>query len=86
MCKEQVVGKKRKRSHIGSTIEDYVEFKKMQTSKTIEALNEKKRQDEETLLQSTSFPKVNNPRERLKNPRKTVSLGYFVGKGPYGGI
>ena len=28
-------GKKRKQSHIGSAIEDYVEFKKRQTSKTM---------------------------------------------------
>ena len=41
------VGKKRKQSHIGSAIEDFVQYKKMQTSKTMEALNEKKKQDEE---------------------------------------
>lgn len=41
-------GKKRKQSHIGYAIEDYMEFKKRQTSKTMEALDEKKRQDEET--------------------------------------
>jgi hypothetical protein len=44
-------GKKRKQSHIGSAIEDYVEFKKWQTSKTMEALNEKKRQNEEFSVQ-----------------------------------
>ena len=35
-------GRKRKQSHIGYVLEDYVEFKKSQTSKTLEALNEKK--------------------------------------------
>ena len=40
-------GRKRKQSHIGSAIEDFVQYKKMQTSKTMEALNEKKKQDEE---------------------------------------
>ncbi|CAD6202824.1 unnamed protein product [Miscanthus lutarioriparius] len=44
-------GKKRKQSHIGSLIKDYVEFKKMQTSKTLEALNEKKWRDEEISVQ-----------------------------------
>jgi len=39
-------GRKRKQSHIGSAIEDFVQYKKMQTSKTMEALNEKKKQDE----------------------------------------
>ena len=40
-------GRKRKKSHIGSAIEDFVQYKKMQTSKTMEALNKKKKQDEE---------------------------------------
>ena len=40
-------GKKRKQSHIGSAIEDFVQYKKMQTSKIMGALNEKKKQDEE---------------------------------------
>ncbi|KAF8738549.1 hypothetical protein HU200_013967 [Digitaria exilis] len=40
-------GRKRKQSHIGSAIEDYVDFKKSQTSKTLEALEEKRRHDEE---------------------------------------
>ncbi|PUZ75407.1 hypothetical protein GQ55_1G165400 [Panicum hallii var. hallii] len=40
-------GRKRKQSHIGSALEDYVEFKKSQTSKTLEALNEKKKREEE---------------------------------------
>jgi len=34
------------------------------------------------LLQSTSFPRVIYPRERLKNRREMISLGYFVGKEP----
>ena len=34
-------GRKHKKSHIGSAIEDFVQYKKMQTSKTMEALNEK---------------------------------------------
>ena len=38
--------RKRKQSHIGSAIEDFVQYKKMRTSKTMEALNEKKKQDE----------------------------------------
>ena len=44
-------GRKRKQNHIGSAIEDFVQYKKMQTSKTMEALNEKKRQDEEFSVQ-----------------------------------
>ncbi|CAD6205508.1 unnamed protein product [Miscanthus lutarioriparius] len=40
-------GRKRKRSHIGAAIEGFVQYKKMQTSKTMEALNEKKKQDKE---------------------------------------
>ena len=39
-------GRKRKQSHIGAAIDGFVQFKKMQTSKTMEALNEKKKQDE----------------------------------------
>ena len=39
--------RKRKQSHIGYVLEDYVEFKKSQTSKTLEALNEKKRRAKE---------------------------------------
>ena len=45
-------GRKRKQSHIGSAIEDFVQYKKMQTSKTMEALNEKKKQEKN--FQSTS--------------------------------
>ena len=44
-------GRKRKQSHTGSAIEDFAQFKKIQTSKTMEALNEKKRQDEEFSVQ-----------------------------------
>uniref|UniRef100_K4A1A0 Myb/SANT-like domain-containing protein n=1 Tax=Setaria italica TaxID=4555 RepID=K4A1A0_SETIT len=40
-------GKKRKQIHIGSALEGYVEYKKSQTSKTLEALEEKKRHEEE---------------------------------------
>jgi len=40
-------GRKHKQSHIGAAIEGFVQYKKMQTSKTMEALNEKKKQDEE---------------------------------------
>ena len=40
-------GKKRKQSHIGSALEGHVEFKKSQTTKTLEALNEKRRRDKE---------------------------------------
>ncbi|KAG2562607.1 hypothetical protein PVAP13_8KG273101 [Panicum virgatum] len=40
-------GRKRKQSHIGSALVDCVEFKKSQTSKTLEALNEKKKRAEE---------------------------------------
>jgi len=39
-------GRKHKQSHIGAAIEGFVQYKKMQTSKTMEALNEKKKQDE----------------------------------------
>jgi hypothetical protein len=49
-------GKKRKRSHIGSAIEDYVEFKKMQTSKTIEALNEKRGKTKKFTTTINKFP------------------------------
>jgi hypothetical protein len=37
--------RKRKQSHIGAAIDGFVEFRKMQTSKTMEALSEKKKQD-----------------------------------------
>ncbi|CAD6341099.1 unnamed protein product [Miscanthus lutarioriparius] len=43
-------GRKLKQSHIGAAIEGFVQYKKMQTSKTMEALNEKKKQDEECLV------------------------------------
>ena len=43
-------GRKLKQSHIGAAIEGFVQYKKMQTSKTMEALNEKKKQDEEFLV------------------------------------
>jgi len=43
-------GRKHKQSHIGAAIEGFVQYKKMQTSKTMEALNEKKKQDEEFLV------------------------------------
>ena len=36
-------GRKRKQSHIGVAIEGFMQYKKMQTSKTMEALNEKKK-------------------------------------------
>jgi hypothetical protein len=38
--------RKRKQSHIGSAIEDYVQYKKKQTGKTIEALEERKKKEE----------------------------------------
>jgi hypothetical protein len=38
--------RKRKQSHIGVVIDGFVEFRKMQTSKTMEVLSEKKKQDE----------------------------------------
>ncbi|XP_066392544.1 uncharacterized protein [Miscanthus floridulus] len=40
-------GRKRKQSHIDAVIDGFLQFKKMQTNKTMEALNEKKKQDEE---------------------------------------
>lgn len=40
-------GRKRKQSHMGSALEGYVEYKKSQTSKTLQALEERKRRDEE---------------------------------------
>jgi hypothetical protein len=43
-------GRKRKQSHIGVAIDGFVQFKKMRTNKTMEALNEKKKQDEEFLV------------------------------------
>jgi hypothetical protein len=39
-------GRKRKQSHIGAAVEDFVQFKKMQTSKALEELSKKKKQDE----------------------------------------
>nr|TKW15753.1 hypothetical protein SEVIR_5G257500v2 [Setaria viridis] len=39
--------KKRKQSHIGSALEGYVEYKKSQTNKTLQALEERKRREEE---------------------------------------
>ena len=38
--------RKCKQSHIGSAIEDYVQYKKKQTGKTIEALEERKKKEE----------------------------------------
>ena len=38
--------RKHKQSHIGSAIEDYVQYKKKQTGKTIEALEERKKKEE----------------------------------------
>uniref|UniRef100_A0A0A9D3W4 No apical meristem-associated C-terminal domain-containing protein n=1 Tax=Arundo donax TaxID=35708 RepID=A0A0A9D3W4_ARUDO len=35
-------GRKRKQSHVGAALEEYVEFKKSQTKKTRDALDEKK--------------------------------------------
>uniref|UniRef100_K3ZL69 Myb/SANT-like domain-containing protein n=2 Tax=Setaria TaxID=4554 RepID=K3ZL69_SETIT len=40
-------GRKRKQSHIGSALQGYVDFKKSQNSKTLQALEERKRCDEE---------------------------------------
>jgi hypothetical protein len=39
-------GRKCKQSHIGAAVEDFVQFKKMQTSKALEELSKKKKQDE----------------------------------------
>ncbi|XP_022680059.1 uncharacterized protein LOC111256395 [Setaria italica] len=40
-------GRKRKQSHIGSALEGYVEYKKSQTNKTLQALEGRKRRKEE---------------------------------------
>uniref|UniRef100_K3ZZK9 Myb/SANT-like domain-containing protein n=1 Tax=Setaria italica TaxID=4555 RepID=K3ZZK9_SETIT len=40
-------GRKRKQSHIGSALERYAEYKKSQTNKTLQALEERKRSEEE---------------------------------------
>ncbi|KAJ1268284.1 hypothetical protein BS78_07G123600, partial [Paspalum vaginatum] len=39
--------RKRKQSHIGSVLEDYVEFKKDQSNKAMNAIDEKRRREEE---------------------------------------
>ncbi|KAJ1289324.1 hypothetical protein BS78_02G155500 [Paspalum vaginatum] len=48
--KETIEGgsrRKRRQNHIGSVLEDYVEFKKEQTSKAMNAIDEKRRREEE---------------------------------------
>ncbi|RCV25720.1 hypothetical protein SETIT_5G187900v2 [Setaria italica] len=40
-------GRKHNQSHIGSALEGYVEYKKSQTNKTFQALEERKRREEE---------------------------------------
>ncbi|RCV19099.1 hypothetical protein SETIT_3G356800v2 [Setaria italica] len=40
-------GRKRKQSHIGSALEGYVESKKSQTNKTLQAFEERKRREKE---------------------------------------
>ncbi|KAJ1263056.1 hypothetical protein BS78_09G155100 [Paspalum vaginatum] len=40
-------GRKRKQSHIGAALEGYVEYKKSQSSKTLEAFEEQRKRDEE---------------------------------------
>uniref|UniRef100_K3ZAC5 Myb/SANT-like domain-containing protein n=1 Tax=Setaria italica TaxID=4555 RepID=K3ZAC5_SETIT len=40
-------GRKRKQSHIGSALEGYVEYKKSQTNKTLQAFEERKRSEKE---------------------------------------
>uniref|UniRef100_K3Y3L2 Uncharacterized protein n=1 Tax=Setaria italica TaxID=4555 RepID=K3Y3L2_SETIT len=44
-------GRKHKQSHIGSALEGYVEYKKSQTSKTLQALEKRKRHEEEFLVE-----------------------------------
>jgi hypothetical protein len=40
-------GRKRKQSHVGLALERYVEFKKIQTTETLETLKDQKRQEEQ---------------------------------------
>ncbi|KAF8700943.1 hypothetical protein HU200_033829 [Digitaria exilis] len=68
-------GRKRKHSHIGSAIEDYVDFKKSQTSKTLEALEEKRRRDEEFSIEKC-LEKVDSMDE-LTDEDKSYALELF---------
>jgi hypothetical protein len=40
-------GRKRKQSHVGLALENYVEFKKIQNTETLETLKEHKRQEDQ---------------------------------------
>jgi hypothetical protein len=44
---ENTSRRKRKQSHIGAALEDYVEFKRSQINKTLDALKEKKKDEEQ---------------------------------------
>jgi len=68
-------GRKRKQSHIGSALEDYVEFKKSQTSKTLEALNEKKKHAEEFCFEKCA-DQVDSINE-LTNDEKSYAMELF---------
>lgn len=68
-------GRKRKQSHIGSALEDYVEFKKSQTSKTLEALNEKKKRAEEFCFEKCA-DQVDSINE-LTNDEKSYAMELF---------
>jgi len=68
-------GRKRKQSHIGSALEDYVEFKKSQTSKTLEALNEKKKHAEEFCFEKCA-DQVDSINE-LTNEEKSYAIELF---------
>ncbi|PVH66194.1 hypothetical protein PAHAL_1G175000 [Panicum hallii] len=68
-------GRKRKQSHIGSALEDFVEFKKSQTSKTLEALNEKKKREEEFSIEKCA-DQVDSMNE-LTNEEKSYAMELF---------
>ncbi|RCV30073.1 hypothetical protein SETIT_6G064800v2 [Setaria italica] len=49
-------GTKHKQSHIGSALEGYMEYKKSQTSKTLQAFEERKRREEEFSVEKCVDP------------------------------
>ncbi|CAN6246092.1 unnamed protein product [Urochloa humidicola] len=68
-------GRKRKQSHIGSALEEYVEYKKSTTNRSLEALEEKKRLDEEFSVQKC-VRRLDNIAE-LTDEDKSYALDLF---------
>ncbi|RCV33526.1 hypothetical protein SETIT_7G089600v2 [Setaria italica] len=69
------LGRKCKQSHIESALEGYVEYKKSQTSKTLQALEERKRHDKEFSVENC-VDQVDAMIE-LTNEEKSYALDVF---------